>query len=89
MGVATLAYYLVLSVAGTNDLIPPTFDLDMMAFTRALQITVIALPILSFIVTPRWCHQLQLNEIADRVSAANAGSVERSDDPSSYVVPRV
>ncbi|MGN6474647.1 MAG: cytochrome bc1 complex cytochrome b subunit [Mycobacteriales bacterium] len=88
MGVATLAYYLVLSIAGANDLIPFTFGLDMMAFTRALQIAVIAVPILSFAVTRRLCHRLQLNEIADRVAVANAGPVERVE-PSGYVVPRL
>ncbi len=87
LGAATLVYYLVLSVAGANDLIPYTFGLDMMAFTRALQIAVIAGPIVVFVVTRRWCHRLQLNEIADRVAAANAGSVVTAE-PAGYAVPR-
>jgi hypothetical protein len=59
----------------------------MMAFTRALQIAVVALPIAAFIVTRRLCHRLQLNEIADRVAAANAGIIE-TVEPTGYAVPR-
>jgi ubiquinol-cytochrome c reductase cytochrome b subunit len=76
IGTATIAYYLVLSVAGANDLIPYTFGLDMMAFTRALQVAVFALPLLTFVVTHRWCHRLQLLDISDRVMARNRGQIE-------------
>jgi ubiquinol-cytochrome c reductase cytochrome b subunit len=86
IGVATLAYYLVLSVAGANDLIPLTFGLDMMAFTRGLQVAVIVLPLLSFAVVRRWCHRLQLNEISDRVVRANDGDIATVSD--GYSVPR-
>jgi ubiquinol-cytochrome c reductase cytochrome b subunit len=75
IGVATLSYYLVLSVAGANDLIPLTFGLDMMSFTRALQVAVVALPVVSFFVTRSWCHRLQLSDVADRVMSANRGDV--------------
>ncbi|HVW79372.1 MAG TPA: cytochrome bc complex cytochrome b subunit [Mycobacteriales bacterium] len=85
-GVATLVYYAVLSIAGANDLIPLTFGLDMMAFTRALQVAVIALPILSFVITHRWCLRLQLNEVADRVMFAATSGVTVTHD--GYVVPR-
>jgi ubiquinol-cytochrome c reductase cytochrome b subunit len=85
IGVATLTYYVVLSVAGANDLIPLTFGLDMMAFTRVLQVLVIALPIVMFLITRQWCHRLRLSETPRSVMAHNQTTIEEIA-PGEYVV---
>jgi ubiquinol-cytochrome c reductase cytochrome b subunit len=87
LGVAALIFYLVLTVAGANDVIPLTFGLDMMGFTRLLQVCVLALPVLGFILTRRWCHRLQRAERVEpsdgrrRIRLDRQGYVLASETP--------
>ncbi|HEU5033474.1 MAG TPA: cytochrome bc complex cytochrome b subunit [Mycobacteriales bacterium] len=59
VGIAVLVFYVVLSVAGANDVIPFTFGLDMMDFTWAMRVLLIIAPPLSFLATHKICTRLQ------------------------------
>ncbi|HEX2052899.1 MAG TPA: ubiquinol-cytochrome c reductase cytochrome b subunit [Actinomycetota bacterium] len=59
IGVAGLAFYAVLFVAGGNDVIAGLFNLPLELVTRSLQVLLLALPLVSGIVTYRICRQLK------------------------------
>jgi ubiquinol-cytochrome c reductase cytochrome b subunit len=59
IGVAAMTFFVVLSVAGANDLVPYTFGMNMMVFTWAMRVLVILLPLAAFEFTRRFCHRLQ------------------------------
>ncbi len=68
IGLAAVVFFVILSAAGANDLIPYTFGLDMMAFTWAMRVLIIVLPVLTFEFTRRFCKRLQ--RAADRAEHA-------------------
>lgn len=59
LGVAWLTAFLVLVVAGTNDLIATHFHLDLFALTWAMRIGLFVLPVIAFMVTKRIALALQ------------------------------
>ena len=59
LGVAYLAAFLVIVLAGSNDLIATHFDLSINDITWAFRILVFVLPVVSFMVTKRICLALQ------------------------------
>jgi ubiquinol-cytochrome c reductase cytochrome b subunit len=79
VGGAVLFFYLVLSVAGANDVIPYTFGMDMMDFTWAMRVLVIVGPPLAFVATHRFCRRLQRAEQRQ----------ELAPDPDEHVVTLV
>jgi ubiquinol-cytochrome c reductase cytochrome b subunit len=59
IGMATITFYLVLTAAGANDLIPFTFGFDMMQFTWLLRILALIAPPLVFVMTWLMCRRRQ------------------------------
>ncbi|MFF4963068.1 cytochrome bc complex cytochrome b subunit [Streptomyces sp. NPDC001222] len=62
LGVAAIVFYGVLLMAGGNDVIAYEFDLSVNALTWAFRITLIAGPIIAYLLTRRICLALQLHE---------------------------
>jgi ubiquinol-cytochrome c reductase cytochrome b subunit len=83
IGVATVCYLMVLNVSGANDVIPYTFQLNMMAFTWAMRGMFVLLPPVAFVVTVKVCHRLQ--RAAER-KPPPAGAVVMLQPPGEYVV---
>lgn len=59
LGVAGLAFYAVLFVAGGNDVIAVLFNLPLEAVTRSLQVLLFLFPLVSGIATYRICKELR------------------------------
>jgi ubiquinol-cytochrome c reductase cytochrome b subunit len=59
LGAASISFYLVLMIAGGNDVIANLFLLDLNAMTWVLRILAIVLPPIVFVITRRICLSLQ------------------------------
>ena len=59
LGAASISFYLVLMLAGGNDVIANLFRLDLNAMTWVLRILAIVLPPIVFVITKRFCIALQ------------------------------
>ena len=59
LGVAFIVFYLVLWIAGGNDILATRFDVPVNWMTRFLQVSLILLPPLAYSVTKRICLGLQ------------------------------
>ena len=58
-GVALIAFYLVLVIEGSNDIVANLFHLSLNDITKTNRIAIFALPIISFLITRRICFGLQ------------------------------
>ena len=58
MGVATFAFYTVLTFAGASDVLAVTFDVSINALFPALQVLLFVLPVASAYVAYRLCKEL-------------------------------
>ena len=58
-GVAAIAFYFILLIAGGNDVLAHTFDWSLQATTWVLRFVIILGPIIAFFVTKRICLGLQ------------------------------
>ncbi|HEX4493660.1 MAG TPA: ubiquinol-cytochrome c reductase cytochrome b subunit [Acidimicrobiia bacterium] len=58
IGVGVLMFYVVLLVAGAQDLFAQWFNLSILSVTRTLQVLVFALPLASALVTWKLCRDL-------------------------------
>lgn len=59
LGVAFITVFIVISVAGSNDIVATHFSLSINHITWALRIGVFLLPYLAYVVTKRACISLQ------------------------------
>lgn len=59
LGVAYLTAFIVIVMAGANDIIATHFHLDMFHITYAFQIGLFVLPVIAFLITKRICIGLQ------------------------------
>jgi ubiquinol-cytochrome c reductase cytochrome b subunit len=64
LGVATLSFYTVLTLAASNDVIATTFGLSVNAVLISFRVLVIVLPPIAALVTYRLCNELQARDIA-------------------------
>jgi len=62
IGVMSIVFYLVLMIAGGNDVIASIFHLDINLISRVLQISLFVLPPLAYVVTKRFCLALQRSD---------------------------
>ena len=59
LGVATLAFYVVLFVAGAQDILAQKLDVSIVAVTRTLQVLLLVLPVGAALVAHKLCRDLQ------------------------------
>lgn len=59
IGVAGLLVFVVLTIAGGNDVVALVFDVPVEAMTEMLRIAVFVVPVIGFLVTYRICIELQ------------------------------
>ncbi len=59
LGVAFVVFYLLLWIAGGNDILATTFHVPVNWVTRFLQISIVLMPPLAYLVTKRICLGLQ------------------------------
>ncbi len=62
LGVTTLSFYIVLLIAGSQDLIAQGLTASLTSVTTALRITLLAVPLLVGVVTWKACHDLSARE---------------------------
>ncbi|WP_324785914.1 ubiquinol-cytochrome c reductase cytochrome b subunit [Streptomyces sp. H51] len=62
LGVAAVAWYAVLLMAGGNDVLTVWFGISVNALTWIFRVAVFVLPVLSFLVTKRVCLALQRHD---------------------------
>jgi ubiquinol-cytochrome c reductase cytochrome b subunit len=72
MGVATLTFYAVLTVAGAQDIAAQKLDVSVVVVTRTLQVLVLALPLACALLAYKLCRDLQG---ADRLAARKRQAV--------------
>ncbi len=70
IGVAGLTFFVVLFLAGGNDVLAARFGISVNAITWALRIMVLTLPPLTFLLAWRLCKELQARERAQPPSVA-------------------
>ena len=70
IGVAVLAFYVVLFLAGGNDVIAARFDLSVNAVTYVFRVLVFVLPVVSAVVAYRLCKELAARDRADEEKLA-------------------
>jgi ubiquinol-cytochrome c reductase cytochrome b subunit len=75
IGVAVLAFYVVLFFAGGNDVIAARFDLSVNAVTYAFRVLVFVLPVVSGVVAYRLCRELAAR---DRAAEERLALLERT-----------
>jgi ubiquinol-cytochrome c reductase cytochrome b subunit len=88
IGIAAVVFFLILSAAGANDLIPYTFGLDMMTFTWAMRALIILGPLMAFELTRRFCKRLQVAADRSEHTPSPDDQVVLVDESSYAVVPR-
>ncbi len=59
VGVAGLLVFVVLTIAGGNDVIALVFDVSLEAMTNVLRVAFFVVPLLGFVITYRVCRELQ------------------------------
>lgn len=87
VGVAGLLVFVVLTIAGGNDVIALVFDVPLEAMTNILRVAFFVVPLLGFVITYRICREIQSRtDVPDArrpvvlVRTATGGYEERSDD---------
>jgi ubiquinol-cytochrome c reductase cytochrome b subunit len=62
MGAATLAFYTILTLAGSTDVLATTFGLSVNAVLVAARVAVLVVPPMVALVTYRLCRELQIRD---------------------------
>jgi quinol---cytochrome-c reductase cytochrome b subunit len=89
LGVAVLAFYVVLFLAGGNDVIAARFDLSVNAVTYVFRALVFVLPVVAAVVAYRLCNELAARDHDDEEKLAllertpEGGYVDADRDPGS------
>jgi ubiquinol-cytochrome c reductase cytochrome b subunit len=76
IGMAAMAFYLVLFVGGGNDLIAHVFSLSLNALTWLLRILAIVLPPIVFVITKRICYGLQRRDRETVLHGHESGTIK-------------
>jgi ubiquinol-cytochrome c reductase cytochrome b subunit len=76
LGVAGLTGYVVLLVAGGNDVIALVLDVSLNALTWTLRFALVLAPVAAFVVTKSWCLGLQTRD-RERLAAGDATGAVR------------
>lgn len=84
IGTASLSFYLVLLIAGGNDVLAYTFNVSVNAMTYVLRAACIFLPPVVFVITRRWCLALQHSDAELLHHGVETGTIRRL--PSGEVV---
>jgi ubiquinol-cytochrome c reductase cytochrome b subunit len=62
IGVAALSFFIVLTLAGGQDVIAQQLHASITSVTLALRIMLFAVPIVAAAITVKWCHDLQAGD---------------------------
>ena len=76
-GVAWIAEYMILLVAGGNDLFATHFNLSINTITWACRILFFVGPVIAFTVTKRWCIGLQRRDRDKVLHGRETGTIKR------------
>jgi ubiquinol-cytochrome c reductase cytochrome b subunit len=76
-GAAWICLYVVLLVAGGNDLFATHFHLSINAITWTMRIGLFVLPVLTFLITKRWCLGLQRRDREKVLHGRESGIIKR------------
>jgi quinol---cytochrome-c reductase cytochrome b subunit len=76
IGMAMMAFYLVLFIGGGNDLIAHVFSLSLNTLTWALRILALVLPPIVFVITKRICLGLQRRDRETVLHGHESGTIK-------------
>ncbi|MFC1416764.1 cytochrome bc1 complex cytochrome b subunit [Streptacidiphilus cavernicola] len=76
-GVAWIVEYIILLVAGGNDLFATHFHLSINTITWACRILFFVGPVIAFTITKRWCIGLQRNDREKVLHGRESGTIKR------------
>ena len=77
IGTMSISFYLVLLVAGGNDIIASVFSLSINTMTWALRVALFALPPIVYVITKRWCLALQRSDHELLHHGIESGTIRR------------
>ncbi|GAB2860365.1 cytochrome bc complex cytochrome b subunit [Actinocorallia aurea] len=80
LGVAMVAFYGILWLAGANDVLAEKFHLSLYATTWFFRFFVFIGPVLAFIITKRLCLGLQRSDAATMAHGYESGTIVMSPD---------
>lgn len=86
LGAAFLSVFIVLLVAGANDLVATHFGLSLNAITWVLRVLFFVLPVVVFVITKRICLALQRKDREVVLHGHETGTVRRTADGRFYEV---
>ncbi len=97
IGVAALAFFMVLFIAGGNDVIASRFDVSVNVITYVLRVAVFVLPVVSGLLTYRLCQELQARDPgpgvpveppgAERIVRTETGGYVDEEEPDAPSAP--
>lgn len=77
LGVMALTFYILLWIAGGNDVIGRYFDLSINSITWFMRFAVVILPPIAFVVTKRACLGLQRRDHEKLLHGRETGTIQR------------
>lgn len=77
LGAMAIAFYMVLTLSGMNDIIALKFDISLNATTWFGRIAMVVVPPLVYFVTYRWCVALQRSDRAVLEHGVETGIIKR------------
>ncbi len=80
LGVAMIAFYLVLVLAGSNDIIAGYFSMSINALTWGFRVLLFVLPVFAFWATKRICFGLQRKDRELVLHGHETGRIVRSEE---------
>jgi ubiquinol-cytochrome c reductase cytochrome b subunit len=78
-GVAILTFFLVLTVAGANDVLAVMFRVDVVGLTDSLRVALVLLPMAMWLITYRVCIQLRRRHGAAETVPPEGVPLERNE----------
>ena len=79
IGVGIIAFYAVLMLAGSNDILATTFHLSINNLTNTFRVLIFVLPVASFWVTRRVCFGLQRKDRELAIHGHETGRIVRTE----------
>lgn len=77
LGAMAIAFYMVLTLSGMNDIIAVQFDISLNATTWMGRIGMVIVPPLVYFITYRWCIGLQRSDRAVLAHGIETGMIKR------------
>ena len=77
LGVMAITFYVILWIAGANDIIATQFDVSINAMIRGSRIAVFVLPPIAYVVTKRICIGLQRRDRERLLHGRETGVIRR------------